>query len=155
MGMSQFWYIRVDLVERIWRVTQTRTYGKSPLSAKNYCIHYPMHLLVHIRNTGTKNDILTCTHSEHRNEERHPYSAYFAIATHQAVRSWVRSKLMGCTVCHSKEIPSLVQDVLDNIPPMAIPLSTTRTNVYDSKEGRVHGFLFGASPGRGPQVAKA
>eukprot|EP00971_Amphidinium_carterae_P044575 876609-Amphidinium_carterae.1 len=62
---------------------------------------------------------------------------------------------MGCTVCHSKGIPSLVQDVLDNIPPMTIPLNTTRTNVYDAKEGRVRGFLFGASPGRGPQVAKA
>eukprot|EP00971_Amphidinium_carterae_P067678 1340265-Amphidinium_carterae.2 len=97
----------------------------------------------------------TCTHSEHRDDERHPYSAYFAIAIHQAVRSWVRSKIMGCTVCHRKGIPSLVQDVLDNIPPMTIPLSTARTNVYDAKEGRVRGFLFGASPGRGPQVAKA
>eukprot|EP00971_Amphidinium_carterae_P181022 3590896-Amphidinium_carterae.2 len=36
-----------------------------------------------------------------------------------------------------------------------IPLNTTRTNVYDSREGRVRGLLFGASPGRGPQVAKA
>eukprot|EP00971_Amphidinium_carterae_P165926 3288773-Amphidinium_carterae.1 len=62
---------------------------------------------------------------------------------------------MGCTVCHSRGIPSLVQDVLDNIPPMTSPLNTTRTNVYDAKEGRVRGFLFGASPGRGPQVAKA
>eukprot|EP00971_Amphidinium_carterae_P126607 2508526-Amphidinium_carterae.1 len=85
MGMSQFWYIRVDLVERLWRVIQTHTYGKSPLTAKNYGTHYPMHLHV------------TCTHSEHRNGERRPYSAYFAIAIHQAVRSWVRSKLMGCT----------------------------------------------------------
>eukprot|EP00971_Amphidinium_carterae_P105519 2089436-Amphidinium_carterae.1 len=74
------------------------------------------------------------------------------MVVHQAVRSWVRSKVMGCTVGHSKGIPSLVQDVLDNIPPITIPLNTTRTNVYDAKEGRVRGFLFGASPGRGPHA---
>eukprot|EP00971_Amphidinium_carterae_P020600 405994-Amphidinium_carterae.1 len=58
MGMSQFWYIRVDLVEGLWRVIQTHTYGKSPLTAENYCTHYPMHLHVHIQNTETKNDVL-------------------------------------------------------------------------------------------------
>eukprot|EP00971_Amphidinium_carterae_P215973 4287079-Amphidinium_carterae.1 len=63
---------------------------------------------------------------------------------------------MGCTVYHSRGIPSLAQDVVDNIPSTTIPLNTTRTNVYDAKEGRVRGLLlFGASPGRGPQVAKA
>eukprot|EP00971_Amphidinium_carterae_P246042 4886795-Amphidinium_carterae.1 len=62
---------------------------------------------------------------------------------------------MGCTVYHSKGILTLVQDVLDNIPSTTIPLNTTRTNVYDAREGRVRGLLCGASPGRGPQVAKA
>eukprot|EP00971_Amphidinium_carterae_P118484 2347419-Amphidinium_carterae.1 len=96
-----------------------------------------------------------CTHLEHRDDEKHPYSACFAVAIHQAVRSWVRSKVSGCTVVHSRGIPSLVRDVMGNIPPMAIPLNTTRTNVYEATQSRVRGFLFGASPGRGPQVAKA
>eukprot|EP00971_Amphidinium_carterae_P090919 1799405-Amphidinium_carterae.1 len=62
---------------------------------------------------------------------------------------------LGCTVYRSRGIPTLVQDVLDNIPSTTIPLNTTRTDVYDAREGRVRGLLFKPSPGRGPQVAKA
>eukprot|EP00971_Amphidinium_carterae_P123398 2443794-Amphidinium_carterae.2 len=59
------------------------------------------------------------------------------------------------TPCSRGEIARLVEDVLNNIPSTMIPLNTTKPNVYDSKEGRVRGLLFGASPCRGPQVAKA
>eukprot|EP00971_Amphidinium_carterae_P240248 4769927-Amphidinium_carterae.1 len=71
-----------------------------------------MHPLAHIQNTGMMKD--------------NHISAYFAIVVHQAVRSWVRSNVMGCTVYHSKGIPTLVQDVLDNIPSTTIAFNTTR-----------------------------
>eukprot|EP00971_Amphidinium_carterae_P308156 6124152-Amphidinium_carterae.1 len=45
----------------------------------------------------------TCTHSEPTNRERHPYPAYFAVVVHQAVRSWVRFTMMGCTAYRSRE----------------------------------------------------
>eukprot|EP00971_Amphidinium_carterae_P160173 3175051-Amphidinium_carterae.1 len=58
MGMSQFWYGHVGLVERLWKVSQTHTYGKSPPPARNYYTHYPMHIHVPIQNIETKNDVL-------------------------------------------------------------------------------------------------
>eukprot|EP00971_Amphidinium_carterae_P341907 6480976-Amphidinium_carterae.4 len=97
----------------------------------------------------------TCTHSEHAPYAKCPYPAYFAVVVHQVVRSWVCSFMVGCTAYSHREIAILVKDVLKNIPSTVIPLNTTRTNVYDSREGRVRGLLFGASPYRGPQVAKA
>eukprot|EP00971_Amphidinium_carterae_P331375 6464885-Amphidinium_carterae.1 len=38
----------------------------------------------------------TCMHAEHSPCEKCPYPAYFAAVVHQAVRSWVRSPMLGC-----------------------------------------------------------
>eukprot|EP00971_Amphidinium_carterae_P251975 5002947-Amphidinium_carterae.2 len=92
---------------------------------------------------------------EHAPCAKCPCPAYFAVVVHQFVRSWVRSPIVGCTAYSHREIATLVEDVLKNILSTMIPLNTTRTNVYDSRERQVRGLLCGASSGTGPQVAKA